>query len=564
MKEIKIKSIEVVENQDVYDITVKNNHNFFANGLLVHNCGEQLLPIGGVCLLGSLNLTQFVNKNKNDWDYGKLKEIIPIAIRFMDNVNDVTNVPLESQRQNLKDKRRIGLGIMGYGSALMMMKLRYGSEKAVELTESLMKFIMNTAYSSSAILAEEKGVFGLYDEEKYLSGEFIKNLDEKTRSLIKQFGIRNSHLLSIQPTGNTSIFANVISGGLEPVFMPEYVRTSMMPYAPEGLSVPKNVDWVNKTYKSDTEWEWIKEGDENLLSVKFQGNTWKFDNSRGLLRETTVKDYAVRSLESTNEWDPKAPWAATTTELGIDEHVVTMGVLSKYIDSAMSKTVNIPNDYPFESFKTLYKDLHSTKTVKGGTTYRAGTMTEVLSSTKKEDSKKEENKIIKTDAPVRGKTLLCDIHHVTSKGDSWIVIIGLMSDDPYEVFAFKTKSIHLPTSIKDGRLTKVKRGHYNLECSNGLIIENLAVNFETDEQEALTRLISTALRHGTPIQFIFEQLNKAEGNITSFSKAIGRTLKKYLSEDLKSTDNCEECKGVNTMTYQEGCLMCTNCGWSKC
>lgn len=546
-------------------INEKNNLYYEEYISATNPCGEQLLPIGGVCLLGSLNLTQFVNTNHNDWDYYKLAEIIPTAIRFMDNVNDVTNVPLESQKKNLKDKRRIGLGIMGYGSALMMMKLRYGSDKAVELTETLMKFIMNAAYSASALIAKEKGAFLLYDEEKYLNGEFIKELDEATKDLIRKYGIRNSHLLSIQPTGNTSIFANVISGGLEPVFMPEYDRTSMMPYAPEGLSVPKNVDWTNKTFKSDSEWKWIKEGDENLLSIQFDGSTWKFDNSRGLLRVTTVKDYAVRFLEQTNEWDSNADWAATTTELGIEEHVVTMGVLSKYIDSAMSKTVNIPNDYPYESFKNLYQDLHATKTVKGGTTYRAGTMTEVLAATKTNgNTENVVSSIIKTQAPPRGKSLKCDIHHVTAKGHNWIVIIGLMGDDPYEVFAFKPKAIHLPKSIQDGTLTKVKRGHYNLECTSGLTIENVADNFETDEQEALTRLISTALRHGTPIQFIFEQLNKAEGNITSFSKAIGRTLKRYLSDDLVSTDSCEDCGAVNSMVYQEGCLKCSNCGWSKC
>ena len=547
-------------------INEMNNLNYCEYISATNPCGEQLLPIGGVCLLGSLNLTQFVNTKGNNWDYDKLKEIVPIAVRFMDNVNDVTTVPLESQKENLLNKRRIGLGVMGYGSALMMMKVRYGSKKALKLTESLMDFIMNTAYSSSALLAKEKGEFKLYDEEKYLLGKFIQGLDEETRSLIKKHGIRNSHLLSIQPTGNSSIFANIISGGLEPIFMPVYKRTSMMPYPPVGLDVPKNVNWEEKKYNSPSNWEWIKEGDEDLLSILFNEAIWKFDRARGLLRETVVKDYAVRMLEESNAWDADAEWAATTTGLTIKEHVGTMEVLSRYIDSAMSKTVNIPNDYSYEEFKTLYKDLHATKTVKGGTTYRAGTMTEVLSATKTEDELliEEFNKITKTNAPLRGKTLPCDVHHVTTKGHNWIVIIGMMGEDPYEVFAFKTKLIHLPTSIKDGNLTKVKRGHYNLECSNGLIIENVAANFETDEQEALTRLISTALRHGTPIQFIFEQLDKSNGNITSFSKAIGRTLKKYLSDDMVSTDNCEGCKAINSMVYQEGCLMCTNCGWSKC
>ena len=153
--------------------------------------------------MGSINLTQFVDfKNKN-WDYDKLKKLIPIAIRFMDNVNDKTNVPLPSQRESLKNKRRIGLGLMGYGSALMMLKLRYGSEEALRLTEDLMHFLANQAYQSSALLAFEKGSFPLFDVDKYLESNFVKQaLSIETKEMIKKYGLRNSHLLSIQPTGN--------------------------------------------------------------------------------------------------------------------------------------------------------------------------------------------------------------------------------------------------------------------------------------------------------------------------------------------------------------------------
>jgi len=197
--------ISIVENysdEDVYDIVVSGHNNFYANGYLVHNCGEQILPIGGVCLLGNLNLTQFIKEDLTGWDYEKLSKVIPVAVRFMDNVNDLTYVPLEDQKDNLMNKRRIGLGILGYGSALLIMKKRYGSPEAIQQTEELMSFIANTAYQSSALLAKEKGPFLLYDEEKYLKSEYLKNLSQETRDLIKKYGIRNSHLLSIQPTGN--------------------------------------------------------------------------------------------------------------------------------------------------------------------------------------------------------------------------------------------------------------------------------------------------------------------------------------------------------------------------
>jgi ribonucleoside-diphosphate reductase alpha chain len=345
--------------------------------------------------------------------------------------------------------------------------------------------------------------------------------------------------------------------------MPQYVRTSMMPYFPDGLHEPTKIDWTNKTFEieGDTEWNWIKEGDENLLSAEFDGYTWKIDQSRGLLRETVVKDYAVRFLEEKGQWNPDAKWAATTTELTIDEHVKTMAVFAKYIDSAMSKTVNIPNDYPYEEFKRLYMDVYNTGVIKGCTTYRAGTMTEVLGSL---DKKEEKEGIVKTKAPARPQSLDCDIYHVTAQGERWIVLVGLFEGEPFEVFAFKPKSIHLPSSIKNGKLTKVKRGLYNLECDNGLIIENIGENFETDEQEALTRMISTALRHGADIQFVFEQLNKANGTITSFAKAVGRSLKRYLKDGEKAQGvTCDSCESSNVV-YQEGCHVCLDCGSGKC
>ncbi len=574
----KIISVEADGFENVYNGTVDEFHNFFIacnetvkdNGktkrFIINNlqCGEQILPVFGVCLLGSINLTQFVDFKKKDWDYEKLSKIIPLAIRFMDNVNDITNVPLEGQKENLKNKRRIGLGVMGYGSALMMLKMRYGSEEALKLTEKLEKFFMNSAYQASANIAKEKGAFPLFDKEKYLNGKFVKRLSKETVELIKEYGIRNSHLLSIQPTGNSSIFANVVSGGLEPVFMPVYVRTSMFPYPPEGLDIPKNVDWSNKTYDSDTTWDWIKEGDDNLLRASFNGYNWKFDRDRGLLRETVVKDYAVRFLENKNEWDQNADWAATTTQLTIAEHVDTMGIFATYVDSAISKTTNIPNDYPYEEFKNIYVSAYKTGSIKGFTTYRAGTMTEVLGAVKNKEDGEKISKIQKTTAPKRPKTLECEIHHATADGEKWIVIVGLLEGEPYEVFSFKPKSIHLPIRIKAGKLTKIKKGRYDLECDNGLIIENLSDHFETNEQEALTRLISTALRHGAEVQFVVEQLNKSEGTIISFAKAIARSLKKYVPDGNASDEICPNCNEKNTMVYQEGCVVCLNCSASKC
>lgn len=502
----------------------------------------------------------------NDWDYAKLTRMIPSVVRFMDNVNDITNVPLEEQKENLKNKRRIGLGITGYGSALMMLRIKYGSAKALNITKKLMSHIANEAYKSSALLAKEKGAFPLFDKEKYLESNFIKVLKPETRELIKKYGMRNSHLLSIQPNGNSSVFSNNISGGLEPVFLDEYVRTAIVPHAPEGLFVPDIINWGDKKYEGEQIWTWIKEGDTPLLHTEFDGFVYKIDKSRGLLKETLVEDYSVKYLKDKGLWDKKADWVSTTATLTVTEHVETMKVLAKYIDSAMSKTLNFPNDYPYEDFKKVYTECYDSGTIKGCTTYRAGTMTTVLSDVNKE-KRKSNDKIQKTTAPKRPSALPCDIHHLTVKGKKWIVLVGLLDGDPYEVFAFKKKDIKLSDKWKEGELHKVYVNKeigsvYNLHIGD-FELDNIVDKFERDEEEALTRLISTSLRHGADINFVFDQLIKSEGTVVSFSKAISRTLKKYIAAPKVGMD-CPKCGAKDSLRLQEGCFVCTQCFDSKC
>ena len=278
------------------------------------------------------------------------------------------------------------------------------------------------------------------------------------------------------------------------------------------------------------------------------------------LKESQIKDYGVRFHKQNNTWDPQADWVSTAFNLNIDDHVKTMEVFSRNIDSAMSKTVNIPNDYPYEDFKRLYADVYNTGTIKGCTSYREGTMTTVLSANSTTTTGKTKG-IPRTKATKRPKYLDCHIHHLTTSGEKWVVLVGLLDEDPYEVFAMKQSRLHLPPHLKEGRLVKEKSGIYNLETQDGWVLRDIRTFFESNEQEALTRMISTALRHGADIEFIVSQLIKSEGNITSFSKAIARTIKHYISE-IKSL-KCTDCSSTN-IALQEGCFICKDCGSSKC
>lgn len=581
----RVVAVEECGTETVYNGTVDEVHNYFIGGFSglskrynkpktsfvnTMQCGEQLLPKGGVCLLGSINLTQFVNEDMSDWDYDKLAKYIPIFVRFLDNVNDKTAVPLPEQKWNLQNKRRIGLGYLGYGSALYMMKIRYGSEKALDLTDKLSRFVTNEAYKASAYLAKEKGAFPLFNKEEYLKSAFIKQaLDPETIALIKKYGLRNSHLTSIQPTGNSSIYANNVSSGLEPVVSAEYVRTAIVPIAPEGLNVPV-VDWVNKVcVKYGDGWTWTKEGDENILVKEFEGVVYKIDKNRGLCKESKVRDYAVSVLSERGEWDKDADWAVNIFNLSIKEHVDTMKVFARYIDSAMSKTINIPFDYSFDDFKSLYMDMYDSGVIKGGTTYRHGTMTSVISaeatSINKINGRPE--KIVSTESPKRPDLLPCEIHHAQIKGTRWTILVGLLHGQPYELFVGHAEDLSLPNKCKSGKILKRKQGCYDLHVDLGddeLIVKNITKTFSNSESAWATRIISAALRHGTPLQFLISSLNK-EGNMGDINKVIARLLKKYIDDGQKvlTSEVCGSC-GSSNLIYQDGCVNCLDCGVGKC
>jgi ribonucleoside-diphosphate reductase alpha chain len=291
-------------------------------------CGEQPLPPYGACLLGSWNMTKYVYKDDNgkfQFNEVLLKADIPHTVRAMDNVIDETIYPLPEQEQEAKNKRRMGLGITGLGNVLGALGIEYGSLEAQAFTKRVLKIIANGSYYASAMLAKEKGAFPLYDEKRYLAGKFIKKLDKEVRDAIKEYGIRNSHLTSIAPTGTISLTANNVSSGLEPVFSYSYTRT-------------------------------IQTADGPMYEQ--------------------VEDYAYR------EWGVKCK---TADQVPVKDHVAMLTAAQEWVDSACSKTCNVGNDVTWSEFKDVYMQAYDGG-AKGCTTFRvAGKRFGILNASAVED-----------------------------------------------------------------------------------------------------------------------------------------------------------------------------------
>lgn len=530
--------------------------------LSTNPCGEQTLPSGGCCNLGSFNLTQYVKDDLSGFDLDKLKDDVRTAVRLLDNVNTRSSAPLDAYKTNMADRRRVGLGIMGWGSALFLLKTRFGSKKSEEIKEELLKAFTYTAIDASVDLAIEKGAFVGCDKEKHANHIYFKQigLPKDTVKKIRKHGIRNSALFSIQPTGNTGILANNVSGGGEPIFMPEYIRTSIVPICPDHIKDKCPKYWEGE-FKETEMFKMTKEGtDDVLVGVDEFGVTYKIDKNRGLTKDTLCEDYAVSVLKDREEWDKDAEWAVTTTELDASEHILDMRGWAKYIDAAMSKTVNLPEDYPYDKFKDIYLDCYKTGVIKGFTTYRAGTMTSVMKGVDDKPQDESNDGMLKS-AKKRPKELDAEIHLATAKGEQYIVAVGLLDDQPYEVFGGKANGFGIKQTCR-GKLIKHKKGQYGLEIGD-LEVDDFSKHF-TPQEQTIFRLASTNLRHGIPIEFTVEQMRKSTDDMFSLPSAVARVLKKYIKDGQKvSGQECPEC-GCKELIYQEGCTRCSECLWTAC
>lgn len=290
-------------------------------------CGEQPLPPNGACLLGSYNLVKYV-KDDQTFDYELLKQDIPIVVRAMDNIHDSTVFPIPEQAEESRLKRRMGLGVTSVANAIELMGYQYGSTGFMQELDRILEVIRDETYRTSAKLAGEKGAFPLYTEE-YLEGKFIKTLAPDVQELIKQNGIRNSHLLSIAPTGTISLTADNVSGGIEPVFSHSYDRTIQTEAGPIIESV--------KDY-----------------------------------------NYHYHGLKG-----------KTANECTAQEHLDVLALATKYVDSAVSKTINVSPDMPWQEFKDIYVNAWKSG-CKGCTTFNSGGKRYgILNETKKEEDEGE-------------------------------------------------------------------------------------------------------------------------------------------------------------------------------
>ena len=589
---------EMQKKSDVWDLTAEPNFNFFSilgyeetinndkdleeldknlfeNSILSVDCGEIPLCPYDSCRLLALNLYSYVNNPFTEnakFDFGLFKKHATIAQRFMDDIVDleiekintilqkIENDPEDETIKNIEinlwkkirekavQGRRTGLGITAEGDMIAAMGLRYGSDESIKLSEKVHKTLAVQAYKSSIEMATERGAFQVWDYQTEKDAPFINRilaeLDPETIEKYKNYGRRNIALLTIAPVGSVSIMTKT-SSGIEPVFLPAYTRRRKI--NPNDKNT--RTDFIDEV---GDHWE-----EYNVFHPKFE--IWAEINGYNI---DELKEMKSEDLQEVLKKSPY--WGATANDVDWVAKVKLQGIVQQFVDHSISVTVNLPNHVTEQLVADVYKTGWESG-CKGVTVYRDGSRSGVLIEKKETKREVDITKIIKNDAPKRPKELHCDVHQLTVKGEKWVVFIGILNNDPYEVFSFKKNGLTLPTSVTKGLLIRKKSGVYSFTTPDGLELDNIRNYFDRDEQEALTRVVSLSLRHGADVKWVIDQLNKSEGTITSFSKAVARTLKKYLDDSITPKEaKCPSCGDPDGLVYEEGCVKCKSCDYSVC
>ncbi len=553
-------------------------------------CGEIPLCPYDSCRLIAVNLYSYVvNPFTKDayFDYDLFREHIGYTQRIMDDIIDLEMEKIDKilakiqsdpetdevkqTELNLWNKirtktlkgRRTGVGTTAEGDMIAAMGLRYGTAEATEFSVSVHRTLALAAYASSVNMAKERGAFEIYDAKREQNNPFINRIKEADPQLYKdmvKYGRRNIACLTIAPTGTTSLLTQT-SSGIEPVFMPVYKRRRKV----NPNDKDAHVDFVDES--GDSFEEYIVYHHKFMTWMKINGIEVRHDYT-----QEQIDDLVARSPY----------YKATSNDVDWVNKVKMQGDVQKWVDHSISVTINLPNDISEEMVNKLYVEAWRSG-CKGCTVYRDGSRAGVLVSLtkdkKKEDKKEEKAKYMAEEGHIlkRPIELEADVVRFQNNKDKWIAFIGLIDGRPYEIFtgiADDDEGIFCPKSVNKGKIIKAiaedgtKRYDFQFINKRGFktTIEGLSEKFNPEFWN-YAKLISGVLRYGMPIEQVLKLVSSLEldnQSINTWKMGVERALKKYLPNGTKANgQKCPNC-GEETLVYQEGCLICTNCGTSRC
>jgi ribonucleoside-diphosphate reductase alpha chain len=534
-------------------------------------CGELPLPPYDSCRLIAINLYSYVDDPFTPtatFDFEKFASHVKKAQRLADDLVDLELekidkilLKIETDPESLgvkaverelwekikrmaRDGRRTGLGVTGVGDMIAALGLRYGDEGANNFIESVMERFKVSAYYSSTVMAAERGTFPIFNEELEKDNPFLNRANiAKPR--------RNIALLTIAPTGSVSLLAGVTSG-IEPVFRVAYKRRKKI--NPNENDTPDFIDQNGDAWK-----------EYNVVHHKFIDwfiEHWeKLPDATRLSRRHAERALSGMSEDEINKYIKISPYHnATANDIDWVSKVKMQGMVQKHIDHSISVTVNIPKEATEETVEAIYREAYLAG-CKGVTVYRDGSRSGVL-VTEESDEKKIED----SHAPRRPKTLKADVIQFQNNHEKWVAFIGLYHGRPYEIFAGKLHDelVEFTKTKKDVKIIKEKsdEGSKYFAVFNGTKIEVSSVF--NQEYWNYAKLISGLLRHGMPLQYVYDiikGMNWNDDHLNSWKNGVARIIKRYISDGVKSKAECPDCGGK--LEFQEGCESCS-CGHSKC